>query len=201
MTNAETPDRPTPRPGTGDATEGAYTTGSVGRHLLRMAAPASAALLFIFLVDVVTLFYISLLQDERLIAAVGLSRFIEYFVIAIGLAFASATTVLVSQSLGAGDEDRAARQATSCLAVTVAALCAAVGAVQIFRSAILALFVEPGAVFEAANPLPGDHAVLRPPRGSEHGDRRDIARRRRRAPIRCGNRFGQPSLPCWSTRR
>ena len=151
MTNAETPDRPTPRPGTGDATEGVYTTGSVGRHLLRMAAPASAALLFIFLVDVVTLFYISLLQDERLIAAVGLSRFIEYFVISIGLAFASATTVLVSQSLGAGDKDLAARRATSCVAVTVAVLCAAVGLVQIFRSATLAVFVEPGAVFEAAN--------------------------------------------------
>ncbi len=151
MTNNETPDRPASRPGAGDAAEGVYTTGSVGRHLLRMAAPASTALLFIFLVDVVTLFYISLLQDERLIAAVGLARFIEYFVLAIGLAFASAATVLVSQALGAGDKELAVRRATSCLVITVAVLCAAVGAVQIFRGAALASFVEPGAVFDAAD--------------------------------------------------
>ena len=134
-----------------DQAESVYTTGPVGSHLLRMAGPASMALLFIFLADLVTLFYISLLQDERLIAAVGLSRFIEYFVIAIGLAFASAATVQVSQSLGAGDKALAVRQATSCLVVTVTVLCAAVGLAQAFRGSALASFVEPGAVFDAAD--------------------------------------------------
>ena len=154
MTDRETPGFPAPGAAVGavgDAAERVYTTGSVGRHLLRMAGPASAAFLFIFLVDVVTLFYISLLRDERLIAAVGLSKFIEYFVISIGLAFASAATVLVSQSLGAGERGLAVRRATSCLVVTLAVLCAAVGLVQIFRGAALASFVEPGAVFDAAD--------------------------------------------------
>ncbi len=150
MTNRKAPSGPAGAAAR-NAAEGVYTTGPVGRHLLRMAGPASTALLFIFLADLVTLFYISLLRDERLIAAVGLSRFIEYFVISIGLAFASAATVQVSQSLGAGDKALAARQATSCLVVTLAVLCAAVGLAQVFRGAALASFVEPGAVFEAAD--------------------------------------------------
>ncbi len=145
--NSGKPVCPAPLPGE----EGVYTTGPVGRHLLRMAAPASMALLFIFLVDIVTLYYISLLGHEWLIAAVGLSRFIEFFVVAIGLAFASATTVLVSQSLGAGDRDSAVRWATSCLVITVVVLCIAMAAVQVFRGAILASIVEPGAVFDAAD--------------------------------------------------
>ncbi len=131
--------------------EGVYTAGPVGRHLLRMAVPASTALLFIFLADLVTLFYISLLRDERLIAAVGLSRFIEYVVISIGLAFASAATVQVSQPLGAGDKALAARRATSCLVVTMVVLSAAMGLAQVFRGAVLVSFVEPGAVFDAAD--------------------------------------------------
>ncbi len=133
------------------AEESVYTTGPVGRHLLRMAGPASAALVFIFLADLVTLFYISLLRDEQLIAAVGLSRVIEYVAISIGIAFASAATVLVSQSLGAGNRTLAVRQATSCLVVTAAVLCAAVGLAQGFRGPTLASFVEPGAVFDAAD--------------------------------------------------
>ena len=150
MTNRKVPSGPAGAAAR-NAAEGVYTTGPVGRHLLRMAGPASTALLFIFLADLVTLFYISLLRDERLIAAVGLSRFIEYFVISIGLAFASAATVQVSQSLGAGDKALAARQATSCLVVTLAVLCVAVGLAQVFRGAALASFVEPGAVFDAAD--------------------------------------------------
>ena len=150
MTDRKAPAHP-PSTAARNAAEGVYTTGPVGRHLLRMAGPASTALLFIFLADLVTLFYISLLRDERLIAAVGLSRFIEYVVIAIGLAFASAATVQVSQALGAGDKALAARRATSCLVVTLAVLCAAVGLAQAFRGAALASFVEPGAVFDAAD--------------------------------------------------
>ena len=179
-------------PGARNAAEGVYTTGPVGRHLLRMAGPASTALLFIFLADLVTLFYISLLRDERLIAAVGLSRFIEYFVIAIGLAFASTATVQVSQALGAGDKALAVRRATSCLVATLAVLCAAVGLAQAFRGAALGSFVEPGAVFRRRGPLSGDSAVLRAPRGGEPGNGRDFARRRRRAPIRGRDRLGKP---------
>ncbi len=134
-----------------DPAESVYTTGPVGRHLLRMAGPASSALLFIFLADLVTLFYISLLRDERLIAAVGLARFIEYLVLSIGLAFASAATVQVSQSLGAGDKALAVRRATSCLVVTLVVVCAAVGLAQAFRGPALASFVDPGTVLDAAD--------------------------------------------------
>ncbi len=151
MTNRTTPSCPAGVSTARNAADGVYTTDPIGRHLLRMAAPASTALLFIFLADLVTLFYVSLLRDERLIAAVGLARFIEYLVIAIGLAFASAATVQVSQSLGAGDKALAARQATSCLVVSLVVLCAAVGLVQVFRGAALASFVELGAVFDAAD--------------------------------------------------
>ena len=182
MTDREAPSCP-PGAAARNAAEGVYTTGPVGRHLLRMAGPASTALLFIFLADLVTLFYVSLLRDERLIAAVGLARFIEYLVIAIGLAFASAATVQVSQSLGAGDKALAARRATSCLVVTLAVLCAAVGLAQVFRGAALGSFVEPGAVFDAADLYLEIALYSVPPGSGEPGDGRDIAR----APAMCAD--------------
>lgn len=116
-----------------------------------MAGSAATAFLFVFLVGTVTLFYVSLLDDERLIAAVGLSTFVEPFVLAFGLAIASASTVLVSQSLGEGDSGLAAGRETSCIALTAAALCAAVGLLQAFRSEPHELFMRPGPVFDAAD--------------------------------------------------
>lgn len=86
-----------------------------------MTGVASTVFLFILPVGAGTLFYVSLLEGERLITALGRSTFVELFVLAFGLAPAPASAVLVSQSLGDGDRDLVARQRTSCIALTAAA--------------------------------------------------------------------------------
>ncbi len=101
-----------------------------------MTAPASIAWLFIFLVDIVTLYHIWLLRDERLIATAGLSTFIDFFVVSFGPTFSLAMTALVSQALDAGERGFAVRWATLYLVITVVVLCIAMGAAHIFRGAV-----------------------------------------------------------------
>ena len=51
--------------------------------------------------DFVTLLYVSMLDDERLTAAVGYAWTIQFFTISVGIGFAIAATAMVSRSLGA----------------------------------------------------------------------------------------------------
>ena len=85
-----------------------------------MTGVASTVFLFILPVGAGTLFYVLLVEGERLIAALGRSTFVELLVLAFGLAPAFAATVLVNQSLGDGDRYLAVRQRISRFALTAA---------------------------------------------------------------------------------
>ncbi|MAS43451.1 MAG: multidrug transporter [Rhodobacteraceae bacterium] len=102
---------PAPRPGLGE--EGRFTRGSTMRHVTVMTLTGSLGLTFMFLVDFVTLLYVSMLGDERLTSAVGYAWTIQFFTVAMGMGFGVAATALVSRALGARDKARARRIAGS----------------------------------------------------------------------------------------
>ena len=95
--------------------EGRFTTGSTMRHVVVMTTTASVGFVFLFLVDFLTLFYVSLLRDVRLVAGVGLASFVQHVVSAVAIGLAVAATALVSQALGARDHTLARSRTTSCL--------------------------------------------------------------------------------------
>ena len=76
---------PAPRPGLGE--EGRFTRGSTMRHVTVMTLTGSLGLTFMFLVDFVTLLYVSMLGDERLTSAVGYAWTIQFFTVAMGMGF------------------------------------------------------------------------------------------------------------------
>lgn len=92
-----------------------FTTGSTMRHVVVMTATASVGLVSIFIVDAINLFYISLLGQQELAAAIGYAATIMFFSVSICIGLSIATAALVGRALGAGDEAQARGLATCAL--------------------------------------------------------------------------------------
>ena len=90
------------------------------RHVVVMTATSSVGLVAIFVVDAINLFYISLLGQQVLAAAIGYAATIMFFSISVGIGLSIATAALVAKALGARDAERARRLATTCLAFVLA---------------------------------------------------------------------------------
>ena len=93
-----------------------FTTGSTMRHVLVLASTGSIGLVAIFLVDFLNLFYISLLDDPSLTAAVGYASALIFFFVSLSVGMMIAATALVSRALGAEDRAHAREVAGSALA-------------------------------------------------------------------------------------
>jgi putative MATE family efflux protein len=132
------------------AAAGRFTTGSTMRHVAVMTGAGAIGLTLMFLVDAVTLLYISMLQEEALTAAIGYAWTIQFFIVSIGLGFSIAATALVSRALGARDRESARRASTSALAVTFAVLAILSGAAVFWRYELLATLGAEGEALEAA---------------------------------------------------
>ncbi len=85
------------------------------RHVAVMALSSSAGLLSMFIVDFVDLYFISLLGDPALTAAVGFAGSLLFFNLAIGIGFMIATAALSARRLGEGDSEGARAIATNVL--------------------------------------------------------------------------------------
>jgi len=83
------------------------------RHVVVMTVTGAVGLVSIFLVDFLSLFYISLLRNEEWTAGVGYATTFMFFAIAFNIGLMIAGTALVSRALGARDVDHARRVAGS----------------------------------------------------------------------------------------
>jgi putative MATE family efflux protein len=94
-----------------------FVTGSTMRHVVVMTLTASVGLMAVFLVDLLSLLYVSWLGDARLTAAVGLSTIVLFIGISINVGLMIAVAALVSRALGRGDREAARRLAASSLVI------------------------------------------------------------------------------------
>ncbi|HSF94561.1 MAG TPA: MATE family efflux transporter [Thermohalobaculum sp.] len=124
--------------------EAKFTTGSTMRHVAVMTTTGGAGLMALFLVDVLNLFYISLLGQRELAAAIGFAGTVQFFMISMAIGLSIAATAVVSRAVGAGDQARARRLAASSLVLLLAVIGAAVALVWIGRGAALDLLGASG---------------------------------------------------------
>ncbi len=89
------------------------------RHVVIMTTTGSVGLVSIFIVDALNLFYISLLGEQALAAAIGYAGTLMFFTMSVSIGMTVATTALVARALGARDRKRAAGLAGSSLALMV----------------------------------------------------------------------------------
>ncbi len=81
-----------------------FVTGSTMGHIVAMTSAGATGLMALFLVDLVDMYFISLLGVSALAAAIGYAGTILFFTTSISIGVAIATGALVSQRVGAGDE-------------------------------------------------------------------------------------------------
>ena len=77
--------------------QGKFVTGSTLKHVLNMTAAGSVGLIAIFAVDLLNLFYISLLGQKELAAAVGYAGTLLFFVLSAGIGLAIAVSAVTSR--------------------------------------------------------------------------------------------------------
>ncbi|WP_298965696.1 MATE family efflux transporter [uncultured Methylobacterium sp.] len=95
-----------------------FVEGPILRHVVVMAATGSVGLMAVFLVDFLSLLYVSWLGDPRLTAAVGFATIVQVFAISITIGTMIAVGALVSRALGQGDVAGARRIAASSLVIS-----------------------------------------------------------------------------------
>jgi len=121
------------------------------RHVVVMTLTGSIGLMAIFVVDLLSLIYVSHLGDTHLTAAVGFSSNVLFFAMSINIGLVIATTAIVARALGAGDREGARRLAASCLSITAIIATAVSIFVFVFRHEALDLIGAKGATHDVAS--------------------------------------------------
>lgn len=93
----------------------AFLTGSTMRHVLVMTGASSVGLIAMFGVDVIDLYFLTLLDEQAILAAVGFGGALLYFLMSLGIGLQIALGALVARSEGAGDREQAGRYCSSAL--------------------------------------------------------------------------------------
>ncbi len=101
-----------------------FTTGSTMRHVAVMSATGTIGLMAIFVVDLLSLLYISWLGDINVTAGVGYATTVLFLSTSTNIGMMIAVSAVVSRSIGAREMERARRLAAS--GCTIAMLLAGV---------------------------------------------------------------------------
>jgi Na+-driven multidrug efflux pump len=130
-----------------------FTTGSVGAHIVAMATASGVGLLAVFLVDILTLLYVSLLHDQTLLAAVGLAKTLLFINSAFTSGMVIAAGVLLSERTGR-HAGRRWGQLVSHLLVLGLVIAGAVAALEVAGLAPLSRWLGADApAYQAARPF------------------------------------------------
>jgi putative MATE family efflux protein len=127
-----------------------FTQGAIMRHVVVMTGTGSIGLMSIFVVDFLNLFYIALLGQQELAAAIGYAGTVLFFTVSLCIGITIAGTALVSRAFGARKREEARRIATSSLVFMTAITIVLSLAALPLLSAILTLFGASGRTHDIA---------------------------------------------------
>ncbi len=108
-------------PQTGTANEARFVTGNIMRHVVIMAGAGAIGLIAVFAVDLLNLFYISLLGQRPIAAAVGFAGVVGFFQTSVLIGLTIGVSAVVARSIGAGTAPVARHIAGSGLVLMVLA--------------------------------------------------------------------------------
>ncbi|MBO0742524.1 MAG: MATE family efflux transporter [Hyphomicrobiaceae bacterium] len=114
-----------------------FVTGSIAHHILVMTGTSAVGLMSIFFSDFANIFFLGLLGDLQLLAAVGYASSILFFLISGSIGMAMAVTALVAPALGARELPRARRLATHAVVFAGGASVLSVAAVWLMLPLLL----------------------------------------------------------------
>jgi len=112
-----------------------FVHGSTLRHVVVMAGTGAIGLMAVFAVDLANLFYVSLLGDTSVAAAVGFAGTINFFHTAISIGMTIGVSATVARLLGAGQRTKARQVASASLVLMIV--------ITVMLSAATLLFLDP----------------------------------------------------------
>jgi Na+-driven multidrug efflux pump len=92
------------------------------RHVIVLAGTGAIGMIAVFAVDLLNLFYISLLGQRAIAAAIGFAGAVSFLQVSFCIGMTIGVGALVSREIGRGEFEQARRLATSSLTVMAAAL-------------------------------------------------------------------------------
>lgn len=104
------------------ATTARFVSGSTMGHVILLAGTGAIGLIAVFGVDLLNLFYISLLGQRAIAAAIGFAGAISFLQVSFSIGMTIGVGALVSHQIGAGHFDVARRLATSSLTAMAVSL-------------------------------------------------------------------------------
>ncbi|WP_051207800.1 MATE family efflux transporter [Saccharospirillum impatiens] len=128
-----------------------YLAGPVSKHIHRMTLSGGLGLLALFTVDFVDLFFISLLGERELAAAVGFAATILFFCQSLSIGLTIAVGATVSRALGANHVERARELIASSFVLILVITTLVAGSVFWWRDALLTLLGAEGYTLEQAS--------------------------------------------------
>jgi putative MATE family efflux protein len=99
--------------------EARFVTGNIMRHVVVMAGTGAIGLMAVFAVDLLNLFYISLLGQRPIAAAVGFAGVVGFFQTSVLIGLTIGVSAVVARSIGAGAAPMARHIAGSGLVLMV----------------------------------------------------------------------------------
>ena len=111
-----------------------FVTGSIMRHVMVMTFTGAIGLMALFVVDLVDLYFLSLLDETAITAAIGFAGTVAFINLSLSIGLGIAAAALVARNLGAGDSETARRFATNSLVVAMA--------VSVIVSILVAVFAD-----------------------------------------------------------
>lgn len=120
------------------------------RHVAVMTFTGAIGLMALFLVDLIDLYFLSLLNQTEVTAAIGYAGTIVFTNLSIAIGTGIAAAALVARNLGAGDAGRARGFATSTLAFSLAVSAVLTFAIAMGSGVLLALLGATGEAMRLA---------------------------------------------------
>ena len=96
-----------------------FIQGSILRHILVMSSTAAMGISAVFIVDLIDMFFLSFLDDVRIVSGVGFATTISFFTISIGIGLSIALGALMSRAVGEHNWDKAKRILVNSCSVTL----------------------------------------------------------------------------------
>ncbi|GIU23725.1 hypothetical protein TUM4644_17580 [Shewanella colwelliana] len=127
-----------------------FVQGPILRHILVMSSTAAVGISALFVVDLIDIFFLSLLGEQELAAAVGYAGTISFFTTSIGIGLSIALGALVSRAIGAKEFELAKRLLLNSAVMTLLVAVFVAIVVTLFIPELLALVGATGRTAELA---------------------------------------------------
>jgi putative MATE family efflux protein len=127
-----------------------FLTGSIMNHVVVMTLTGAIGLMSLFIVDLADLYFLSLLNNTEITAAIGYAGTVGFANLSISIGIGIASAALVARNMGAGQTDRAKDFATSTLLFAVLMSAAYTVLIAFGAEALLRLLGATGGALEQA---------------------------------------------------